>query len=159
MKIKTVIIICALSISTIAFADEQTKPGKQEELIKYRQSAMMFMRWNIKTIKKQVQKNPETYDKTDVIKAANVIAAIANSNLEKLFPSETKTGKGWHQTRVKSVFFDEPDKVKQRIQALIKETGSLVEVANSGVTDEIATQFDQVFNACKACHKAYRAKL
>jgi len=156
MKYKTIsgIIICTITIfSTPSYAEL-----KPEDEIKYRQSAMMFMRWNMGKIKKQVVKNPETYNKEQIISSANVIASVANSGLGKLFSEKTKKGKGWKETRIKSEFFEQPDEVKKRANIFKDEANKLAKVANTGNIDKIKNQFDKTFKACKGCHKKFRKK-
>jgi cytochrome c556 len=131
---------------------------KAEDKIKFRQSGMMFMRWNMGTIKKQVIKNPQTYNKEQVAAAARVIAAIANSGMGALFSPDTVDGTGWKKTRIKPEYFDEPDKVRKYASDFNREAKELARVADSGDVDMIKTQFNKLFKACKACHKQYRAK-
>ena len=53
--------------------------GVVEDQIRFRQSAYSFMGWNTAKIKSQVVDHPESYNKYQIIAAANVIAAVANS--------------------------------------------------------------------------------
>ncbi|MDH5393583.1 MAG: cytochrome c [Gammaproteobacteria bacterium] len=158
MKTNVFLILCIAIASPYAIADQNTKQPKQADLIKYRQSAMMFMRWNISKLKNQLVTNPESYNKEDVIKASAAIAAIANSDLNKLFPASSQTGTGWKKTRVKATYFTQTDKVNKHTFALIKESNQLLEAANGGDMTAIRYQFDRVFKSCKSCHKAYRLK-
>lgn len=156
MKVKAVIVFSLFTlVSTPVATFADLKP---EDAITYRQSAMMFMRWNMGKIKKQVAENPETYNKQQVIAAANVIAAIANSGLGVLFAENTNTGKGWHDTKVKPEYFKEPEEVEKHAKKFIVEANALVEVANRGETSAIKDQFETLFKACKSCHKKYREK-
>lgn len=129
---------------------------KPEDEIKFRQSGMMFMRWNMGKIKNQVIKNPQTYNREQVITAANAIAAVADSNIEALFSPETVSGSGWKETRIKPEFFRQPAEVERLIQALKQETNELANVANSGDVQTIKEQFDKTFQACRSCHKKFR---
>lgn len=156
MKNKILLSLCFIigtSYPVITVADM-----KAEDAIKFRQSAMMFMRWNMGKIKKQVVKKPETYNKQQVIDAANVISAIANSGLGALFPSNTEKGKGWKETKIKPDFFEQPEEVKKRATKFNKEANKLAEIANSGNVSHIAEQFDATLKACKGCHKKFRKK-
>lgn len=153
MKSKIVIVLCLAVFSTATFA--QAKP---EELIKFRQSAMMFMRWNIGMIKKQVVVKPQTYNQQQVSAAAHAIAAVANTNINALFSKGTETGKGWKATRVKAELFEQPDVVKKHLAALKKEANELARVADNGDVELIKSQFNHLFKACKSCHKDFRGK-
>lgn len=160
MKFKIILFASAFTIIsgivTNSFAD--FKDIKTEDEIKFRQSGMTFMRWNMGKIDRQVNKNPETYNKEQVIAAANVIAAVANSGIGTLFSDRSKTGKGWKDTRVKAEYFEQPEEVRKFASAFRKEADKLVQVTTSGDVKAIGTQFDFVFSACKDCHKKFRKK-
>lgn len=129
-----------------------------EDKIKFRQSGYMFMRWNMGRIKNQVITDPAKYNRDDVIAAANVIAAISKSGIEKLFTPETSTGKGWKETRVKQGFFTNSDKVKEYFKKLKIEAVELEKVSHTGDIHLIRAQFNILFESCKACHKDFRQK-
>jgi len=141
------------TLSTTAFSEI-----KPEDEIKFRQSGMTYMRWNMGKIENQVSKNPETYNKEQVAAAANVIAAIANSGIGALFSENSKTGKGWKDTRVKPEFFEQPEEVKKYAGTFRKEANKLAAVTESGDVNVIREQFDTVISACKECHKKFRSK-
>ncbi len=153
MKNKIILALTIAIVTGVAFA--QPKP---EDQIMYRQSGMMFMRWNMGIIKDQVVKNPQNYKKDQVAAAANAIAAIANSRIVELFSPETKTGKGWKETRVKPEYFSQPEEVKKLTMDFKNEADTLVKVSNSEDVERIKEQFDVLFKACKACHKKFRTK-
>lgn len=156
MKNKIVIgLIAILLATTVHAANKKSKPG---DYIKYRQSAMMFMRWNMGVIKKHVIKNPENFNREEVLAAAKVLSSIAASNLNKLYPDNTASGTGWKSTRVKSEYFYNADDVAEKTFKLIKESNKLVEVAENSSPDLIRAQFKNTLKSCKSCHKAYRAK-
>lgn len=76
--------------------------GKAEDQIRWRQSAYQTMAWNMGRIKANIE---GTYNKDQVVQAANVIQAIATSGMGALFQPDTNTGKGWRDTNVKPEFF------------------------------------------------------
>lgn len=159
MKIKVLVVCFILSLTSSVFAGEKSAAKKQADLIKYRQSGMMFLRWNMGKIKKQVIKRPETFNRADIISAAKVIAAIADSDMGKLYPESTKSGTGWKKTRVKAAYFDEKDKVKEKYMKLIEETDKLEELSGFADAGVIRAQFKKVLSSCKSCHKGYRSKI
>jgi len=118
----------------------------------------MFMRWNVGTIKKQVVKKPQSYNQQQVSDAANAIAAVANTNLHALFAPGTESGKGWKTTIAKPELFNNNDDVKQHLSVLRIEANKLAKIANSGDINLIKPQFENLFQACRGCHKKYRAK-
>jgi len=158
MKYKVVLIFCIIAISATLFSNTPLAEIKPEDAIKFRQSGYTFMRWNMGEIKKQVVSKPETYNKEQVIAAANVIAAISNSGLWSLFSEKTATGKGWKETRVKAEFFEQPDEVKKRAKVFKNEANELARVAGIGDVNMIKDQFDTLLKVCKACHKKFRTK-
>lgn len=151
-------IVTALLLS-LFFASSADSAGlKVEDEIKYRQSAMMFMRWNMSVIKQHVLTHPETFDKHKVVQAADVIAATANSDLASLFSRNSKDGKGWKKTRIKHEYFTDAKEVAKRTKAFQQEARTLAEVARSADVKHIRLQFDSLFKACKSCHKKFRSK-
>jgi len=154
MKSKIIAGLCLVILSINVLA--QPKP---QELIKYRQSAMMFMRWNISIIKQQVVVNPQTYKKQQVSAAAHAIAAVANTDIKVLFAPGTETGKGWKTTRAKHELFEQQDVVNKLLLTLREQANELARVSDSGNIGLIKTQFNNMFKTCKGCHKNYREKI
>lgn len=153
MKYLIVFSLCLVSCYSTVYAQP-----KSEELIRYRQSAMMFMRWNIGVIKQQLAVAAEKYDQDQVRAAARAIAAVAATDLRTLFSEGTETGVGWKQTRVKPAFFTQPEQVGKRLSALRKQAGELVRIADGGDPELTRQQFDRLFKACRACHQDFRSK-
>ena len=104
-KIAAMSFLVVLAISFDAYAQQATKP---ETLIKWRQSAFQVVAWSSSRIKKSMEGQD---NKDEVIKAANTIAAIANSGLGGLFTPNTEQGKGWHETSVKPELFKDTKRV------------------------------------------------
>jgi|694.fasta_scaffold22563_5 hypothetical protein len=100
MKFKNV--VAATLIAGLSSAALAQSIGKPEDQIRWRQSAYHTMAWSMGRIKANVE---GTYNKDQVIEAANVIQAIANSKMGALYSPATATGKGWKETRVKPEFF------------------------------------------------------
>jgi cytochrome c556 len=146
-------LILLSNITTICYAAPKT-----EDQIKFRQSAMMLLRWNMGAIKNQVLTNPQNFNKDKVVASARVIAAISNSGLETLFTSQSSTGKGWIKTKVKSGYFEQTDDVKKRYAKFSREANQLLDVANSKDVTSIKHQFQALLDTCKGCHKKYRNK-
>lgn len=132
--------------------------GPIEDQIKIRQSAYEFMGWNAKKIKAQVVDHPETYQKEDVLAAANAILATANSGLGALYGAGTDNGTGWQKSHLKPSFFDNQDKAKEISLSLSKEAAKLAEVAATGDVAAIKAQFGEVGKTCKSCHDSFRIR-
>lgn len=146
------IVALVLSVAAVGASANAAKP---EDLIRYRQAGYTFMAWNMGKIKANVE---GTYNKEQVVAAANVIAAISNSGMGALYEPGTDKGKGFHDTHVKPEFFKSPEKVKQVAMAFNKEANELAKVAASGDVNAVKAQFGKVGQACKACHDDFRVK-
>jgi cytochrome c556 len=130
----------------------------EDQQVKFRQSAYSFAAWNTAKIKSQVVEHPETYNKDQIIAAANAIAAVANSGLGALYGAGTDQATGWKKSRLKPEFFDKPEEAKKAGLAFNKEANELAKVAASGDVAAIKTQFGKVGEACKSCHDSFRIK-
>lgn len=153
MKYKLVLTLSIMVISTTVLAEL-----KPEDKITFRQSGYTFMRWNVGIIKNQAVDHPETYNKEKVVAAANVIAAVANSDIFTLFSPDTAKGKGWKETRVKPEFFKEPEEVKKLASEFKQQANELSKIAQGGDVKLVKNQFENLFKACKSCHKKFRTK-
>lgn len=153
---KRFLAVLGLSLATllaVQSAQAQQAP-KPEQLIKWRQSAYQVIAWNTGRVKANVD---GTYNKEDVIKAANAIAALANSGLGALYAPGTETGKGWKETAVKPELFTDK-KAGEVAAAFNKEANELARVAALGDVAQIKTQLGKLQGTCKACHDDFRKK-
>jgi cytochrome c556 len=146
-----VLAIGALAAAATAIAQQGPKP---EQLIKWRQSAYQVIAWNTGRVKANVDGQ---YNKEEVIKAANTIAAIANSGLGALYAPGTETGKGWHETAVKPELFTDK-KAAEVAGAFNKEANELAKVALAGDVGAVKAQLGKLQGTCKACHDDFRKK-
>ena len=153
MRIKAIAVASlALGLASTPFA--QTV-GKMEDQIRWRQSAYQTMAWNMARIKANVE---GTYNKDQVVEAANVVQAIANSKMGALFQPGTDKGKGWKETRVKPEFFkpESKDELGKLAGGYNKEANEMARVAATGDLGAIKTQFGKLGESCKACHDKFR---
>jgi cytochrome c556 len=146
----TTLTIAAASLTAIA----QQAP-KPEQLIKWRQSAYQVVGWNTGRIKASLDGQ---YNKDEVAKAANTIAAIANTGLGALFPPGTEQGKGWHDTAVKPELFQDGKKVGEYAANFSREATELAKVAATGDPAAVKDQYAKLTRTCKSCHDDFRAK-
>lgn len=135
-----------------AVAQQAPKP---EVLIKSRQSAFQLVAFNSGRIKANLD---GTYNKDDVAKAANTIAAIANSGLGALFAPGTETGKGWHDTGAKPELFKDLKKFAELGGSFSKEANELSKVAAGGDVAAVKEQYAKLSRTCKACHDDFKSK-
>jgi cytochrome c556 len=141
-----------LAASAGAIAQQTPKP---ETLIKWRQSAFQVINWNAGRIKASLDGQ---YNKDEVVKAANIIAAVANSGLGSLFPPGTEQGKGWHETAVKPELFKDGKRVGEHAADFSKEAAELTRVAAVGDAGAVKEQYAKLTRTCKACHDDFKAK-
>jgi cytochrome c556 len=148
------IVVAALAIGLTGAAMGQVI-GKAEDQIRWRQSAYQTMAWNMGRIKANLE---GTYNKDQVVQAANVIQAIATSGMGALFQPNTSTGKGWRETNVKPEFFkpENKDEIGKIAGAYIKEAKEMATVAAGGDAAAVKTQFGKLGESCKACHDKFR---
>lgn len=144
-------LVVGLALATMAGASFAQM--KVEDQIKIRQAGYRFMAWNMGKIKANLD---GTYNKDQVIAAANVIQSIANSGMGALYGPGTDKGVGFHETDVKPEFFQQGDKVKEVAMAFNKEANELAKVAVGGDAAAVKTQFGKVGETCKACHEKFR---
>lgn len=144
--------LAALVLAAPAHAQQAPKP---ENLVKWRQSAYQVVAWNSGRIKAAVE---GSYNKDEVVKAANTIAAVANAGLGSLFVPGTETAKGWHDSAAKPALFTDGAKVGELAGNFNKEANELARVAATGDAAAVKEQFARLNRTCKACHDDYRVK-
>ena len=149
MQIKK-LVFTAVALSVAAGASAQMKP---EDQIKARKAGYAFMSWNMGKIKANVDGE---FNKEQVIAAANLIAATANSGMGALFAPGTEKDVAGEKTRVNPEFFEQPNKVKELAMNFIKEANELAKVAASGDAAAVKAQFGKTGGTCKACHDEFR---
>ena len=146
------IAVAALAIGLSGATLAQTI-GKPEDQIRWRQSVMQTLGWSMGRIKANIE---GSYNKDQVIQAANTIQALANSGSGGLFQPGTDTGKGWRDTNVKPELFTSGAKLKEVGTAYNKEANELAKIAASGDAAAIKTQFGNLGKTCKGCHDEFR---
>ncbi len=149
---KSKLLLALLAVSLSATANAQVKP---EDAIKWRQSAYATMGWSMSRIKANVE---GTYNKDDVIKAANVIQAIANSGMGALYLPGTDKGTGWEATRAKAEIWTDKEKLGKVAMAFNKEANEMAKVAATGDAAAVKEQMGKLGGTCKGCHDDFKAK-
>lgn len=159
MKLKT-LIVSAIAVATLGMAVSASAQvvGNKESQIRWRQSAYQTMMWSMIRIKANLE---GTYNKDQVIQAANTIQAIATSGMGTLFQPDTNTGKGWRETNIKPEFFkpESKDDIGRLAGAYIKEAKEMATVAATGDAAAVKVQFGKLDKACDACHDKFRKEL
>jgi cytochrome c556 len=153
VKFKLALAVFVAAASTAAIAGQA-----EDQQVKFRQSAYSFAAWNCSKIKSQVVEHPESFNKDQVVAAANAVAAVANSGLGALYGPGTDQATGWKKSRLKPEFFDKPEDAKKAAVAFNKEANELAKVAATGDVGAIKTQFGKVGETCKSCHDSFRIR-
>ena len=150
--VKTLALGVALTLTGSAFAQVI---GKAEDQIRWRQSAYQTMAWSMGRIKANIE---GTYNKDQVVEAANVIQAVANAKMGALYQPDTDHGKGWRDTNVKPEFFkpESKEELGKVAGAYNKEANEMAKVAASGDAAAVKAQFGKLGESCKACHDKFR---
>ncbi len=155
-RIKTILApVLAVAILVPSAATLAQQAPKPEALIKWRQSVFQVIAWNAGRIKASVEGQ---YNKDEVVKAANTIAAIANSGLGALFAPGTEQGKGWHDTSAKPELFKDGKHFAELGASFNKDANELATIAANGDPAAVKAQFGKLSRTCKACHDDFRAK-
>ena len=147
--------LLAVLLFTTASASIAQQAPKPEQVIKWRQSVYQVLAWNNGRIKNNVE---GSYNKDEVIRAANAIAAIANSGLGALYPAGTETGKGWRETTVKPELFTDTAKAGEAARKFVTESNELAKVAATGDAAAVKVAFGKLGASCKGCHDDFRKK-
>ena len=149
---KTKVILALLAITLAGATSAQVKP---EDAIKWRQSGYGFMAWNMARIKANVE---GSYNKDEVIKAANAIQMVANSGMGALYLPGTDKGTGWEKTRAKPEIWTEKEKIGKAAMNLAKEANDMATVGAAGDAAATKVQLGKLGSACKGCHDDFKAK-
>jgi cytochrome c556 len=144
--------VAGLVLAAMAGATFAQAVGKVEDQIRWRQSAYHVKAWSMARIKANLDGQ---YNKDQVVEAANVIQAIANSKMGALYQPGSDKGKGWKETRLKSEFFGHPD-LGKIAQNFGQQANEMAKVAAGGDAAAVKAQFGKLGEACKACHDNFR---
>lgn len=149
---KSLATILLVSAAGAALAQQAPKP---ETLIKWRQSVYQTIGWNTQRIKANVDGQ---YNKEEVVKAANAIAALANSGIGALFAPGSEQGKGWHDTSTKPEFFKNTARVGELAGNFNREANELAKIAATGDQAAVKAQFGKLSQTCRSCHDDFKSK-
>ncbi len=137
----------------LAAAGSSFAQQKPEDAITFRQSGYRFMAWNMGRIKANLDGQ---FNKDEVVQAANVIQAIANSGMGKLYLPGTDKGKGWHETHVKPELFTDKEGVGKVAKAFNEAANEMAKVAATGDAAATKVAFGKLGESCKGCHDKFR---
>jgi cytochrome c556 len=151
MKKTTRIALAGFALTVVA--GSTLAQMKVEDAITFRQSGYKFMAWNMGRIKANIEGQ---FNKDEVVKAANVIQAVANSGMGALYVPGSDKGKGWKETRVKKELFTDKEGVGKVATAFNQAANEMAKVAATGDPAAVKAQFGKLGETCKGCHDKYR---
>ncbi|GAB1392634.1 cytochrome c [Rhodocyclaceae bacterium] len=146
-------IVAGIALTAITGVTFAQVVGKTEDQIRWRQSAYHTMAWSMARIKTNVEGQ---YNKDQVVEAANVIQALANSKMGALYQPGSDKGKGFKETRLKPEFFTDKDNLPKIAQGFGAAANEMAKVAAGGDAAAAKAQFGKLGEACKACHEKFR---
>ena len=152
MKKTTILLAGLVAAAVTGSVLAQMKP---EDAIATRQGGYKFMAWNMGRIKMNLEGQ---YNKDEVIAAANVIQAIANSGMGKLYMPGTDKGTGYHETKVKPELFTDKEGVGTVAKAFNTAANELAKVAATGDAAAVKTAFGELGKSCKGCHEKFKVE-
>lgn len=155
MKTRKLIAVAltATLLTSLAGAASAQVIGKAEDQIRWRQSVYQTQAWSMGRIKANLE---GTFNKDQVVQAANVLQAMANSGMGVLYQPGTEKGKGHRETNVKPELFTDKEGVGKVAMAFNKEANEMAKVAASGDPAAIKVQFGKLGETCKGCHDKFR---
>jgi len=132
---------------------QKPTPSKAERAIKYRQSALYLLGWNIGPISAMV-KGEIPFDQDAVVLRADRLAQLAPMIAEG-FPADSQAGA---PTKAKPEIWQNVDDFRAKAAELERVTKKFAATARTGDRKQIATGLGEVGGACKSCHDKYRAE-
>lgn len=141
-------LLSALS-APLALGHQDESPA--ERAIKYRESVMTILRWNIAPMGAML-KGDRPFDQASFAKHAKDLATTANLDLLGGFPEGSDQG----DTDVKPELWLNWEDFKRKFESFRANAAKLSEVATTGDQAAITKAFEAVGESCKSCHKEYR---
>lgn len=152
MKTTFKTIVVSLTLAAIAGPAVAQVVGKIDDQIRWRQAAYHTMAWSMARIKANVDGQ---HNREQVVEAANVIQAIANSKMGALYQPGSDKGRGFKETRLKSEFFGHKE-LPQIAGNFNTAANEMAKVAAAGDAAAVRAQFGKLGESCKACHDKFR---
>jgi cytochrome c556 len=147
------IALAALVAAPTIALSQDAKPSRAERVIKYRQSVLYLLGWNIGPIAGMV-KGEIPYDKDAVVLRADRLAELAPMIAEG-FPPDSQAGA---PTKAKAAIWQDMADFKARAAELERVTAKFAATARSGDLQQVAAGLGEVGGTCKGCHEKYRAE-
>jgi cytochrome c556 len=141
-------VLLVLLIAFPALAADQAS-----DLVKYRQSVMKAMAAHMTSMSLVVKK--QVSDRSQLAAHATALRDLSGG-LPKFFPRGTGSDKT--KTAAKNEVWQRFPEFKAKFATLQRESSALAEDAKRGDGKGFDAQFENVANACAACHRDFRVK-
>ena len=139
------------TVTATALAEDQAQKFVSQA-IDYRTSVMTVIRWNFKPMGDMLQgKRP--FDYAAFARHMRDLESAASLNLLAGFPEDSDESE---DTSAKAEIWMDWEDFEQRFDAFRKQTAKLSQAVERGDRTAIATEFQTLGKACKACHKKYK---
>ena len=146
MQKKIALACLTLAVTGSALAQQLMRP---EEMIQTRQVGYRFMAWNMGKIKANLEAG---YNKDQVVAAANLVAATANSGMGALY-SPIGQERWRRQDPGQSRNSSSSRRGQEAGRPTTRKPNELARVAASGDAAAVKVQFGKTGEACKACRQ------
>ena len=123
------------------------------DLVKYRQSVMKAMAAHMTAMSLVVKK--QVSDRSQLAAHAAALRDLSGG-LAKFFPRGTASDKT--KTAAKNEVWQRFAEFEAGLMKLQRESNTLAEAAKRGDAKAFDAQFENVANACAACHREFRVK-
>jgi cytochrome c556 len=143
---KRIVVMLLIAVSALA-ADQAS------DLVKYRQSVMKAMAAHMTAMSLVV--NKKVSDRSQLAAHAAAVRDLS-SGLPKFFPRGTGSDKT--KTAAKNEVWQRFGEFEAASVKLQRESTSLAEAAKRNDAKAFDAQFENVANACAACHRTFRVK-
>jgi hypothetical protein len=102
MRLAASALAIGVILSVAPVTPVQAQQVRVETFIKWRQSAYQVMSWCTSRIRANMEGQ---FNRDEVVKAAILLNALANSGMSGLYPPGTESGSGWHETTARPDIF------------------------------------------------------
>ena len=143
--------ISILGATASAHAEDEAEKSVSQA-IDYRTSVMTVIRWNFKPMGDMLQ-GKRTFDDAAFARHMRDLESAASLNLLAGFPEDSDESE---DTSAKAEIWMDWEDFEQKFDAFRKQTAKLSQAVDSGNRTAIATEFQTLGKACKACHKKYK---
>ncbi len=143
----------AAVLATMVAGVAVSQTSTADRSIRYRQGVLRAMDWHFGTLV-SMTKGERPYDKAVATRAATFVEQLSHMPWDGFGPG-TESGA---PTKAKPEIWLDTDKFKQLAEALQSKTPKLAAAAQSGDAAQLGPAVKEVEDACRDCHRQFRAR-